>query len=164
MADTFWNDLSIPYQEEDEEFNFANLVIVAQHFLKAVGRAAQLGEQAEVLTEQIATVTVQRDRKDRELKVLRRKILASNYKGMSKSASRDVQEAFILAMAEKDGLLPELEALEAEIERLTREIEAREPRVAEFRNRMKLIETTMGWGKQYLDFEKLVIRSTSYGN
>lgn len=163
MNKDFWKDMVIPFQNEDDELQFANLVAVSQHFIKAVGLAAQLGEQAEALTEQLANVTITLERKQRDLSEFRKSILAKHYKRISKSAGKDVQEAFIRAMADEDGREQELIDLDAEIEKLTREIEIRTPRVAQYKARLKMLEMTMGWGKQYLDFEKLIIRSSTYG-
>lgn len=164
MDDTFWEDMVIPFQEEDEEFQFANPVVVSQQFVKAIGTASYLGKQAEILTEQIGNLKVTLDRFKRERDKLRRRILANHYKEITKSASSEIQDAFIYKMAQEDGLSKELLEIEAEIEDLTREIEVREPRVDQYKTRLRLLETSMNWGKQYLDFDKLIIRSTNYSN
>lgn len=164
MKDDFWKNLVIPFQEEDEEFQFANPVVVGQYFLKAVGTAAYLGEQAESLTEQVGNLRVQLDRKKRDLSKFRRSVLAAYYKEITKSASSEVQDAFIEKKADEMGRLKEMQDLEEEIENLVRELEIREPRLDQYRTRLKLLENSLNWGKQYLDFEKLMIRSTNYGN
>jgi len=162
MPDTFWQDMQFPFQDEDDQFQFANLVVVAEQFLRATSTAAALNEQAEVLQEQLANLRIMYERKERQLKILRRNILARNYKQMSKSAGKDVQEAFIVAMAASDGVLQELLDVEQAMEKLQQEIEQREPVLDELRNRLKTLDTIMGWGKQYLDFEKLLLRSSQY--
>ena len=162
-VDTFWEDIQIPYQEDNKDFQFTNPVAVSQHFVKSVGRLAQVAEQAEVLTDQIATITVHMERRERDLKMLRRKILAKHYKSITKSAGSEIQEAFVRLKAEEEGLLSALESIEAEIEKDRRELEIRIPRVAKLRSRMKAIETTLIWGKQHLDFEKILMRTQHNG-
>ncbi len=161
MTDTFWAELKIPYQEEDSSFQFANTVVVAQHFLKSVGRAAQLGEQAEDLTRQIANVIIQRERKERQLKILRRQILAKHYAALAKSAAHEVREAFILAMAKEDDVLTELLAIESSINSFTILLEAMEPQVSQYRARLKMLETTVEWATQYINFEKFMMRAAN---
>jgi hypothetical protein len=161
MQDKFWEELVIPFQEEDGNFQYANPVVVGQYFIKAVGVAAFLGQQAETLTEQIGNLRVSLDRKKRDLAKVRRKVLSESYKEVKSSASTEVQDAFVHRKAHDLGFGVELETLENEVEALVRELEIREPRLDQYRSRLKLLELSMNWGKQYLDFEKLVIRSSN---
>lgn len=158
-TDGFWERLNIPYQEDNDDFQFVNPVVVARQFVKAVGEATTLGNMAEVLTEQLANLKVQLDRKERELRSFRREVFSKHYKEITRSAGSEIQDAFLRNKAEEDGRLPELLSLEADIESLRKEIEVREPRVDQYRLRLKMMETIMVWGKQYLDYEKLVTRT-----
>lgn len=157
----FWSSVTIPFQEEDAQFDFANPVIVQRQFLKLSAESAYLAEQAEVLTEQLANITIKKERKERELRNFRRQIFAKHYSSITKSASSELQDAFILNMARKDGREAELLQLEAEIETLEKELEIRKPRIDQYKARMKVIENLLTWGKQYLDYDKLVMRSSN---
>lgn len=157
-APTYWAKLKLPFQIEDDGFQFTNPVVLATKFVEAAGIAAYLGQETEVLTEQLGNLKITLERKRRELASFRRGILAGNYKKITKSASSEIQEAFIYATAKDAGCLVGLMALEADIEQLLQDIESREPRLAQYKHRFKVLELTMGWGKQYLDFEKLVAR------
>lgn len=160
--DTFWKDFVIPFQEEDGDFQFANPVVVAQYFIRAVGTASFLGHQAEMLTEQIGNLRVKLERAKRDLAKFRRRILSRHYSEITKSASSEIQEAFLHKIIHADGEELEFKRLEDEIEALTKELEIREPRLEQYRARLKVLETSMNWSKQYLDFDKLVIRSTNF--
>lgn len=158
--DAFWETLNIPIQVEDDGFQFVNPVVMAQRFVHAMGQAALLGSQIETLTEQIANLTVNRDRKVRELRKLRREVLANAYTKLTKSAPSEIQEAFVLKAAAEQGRQDEFTALEAEIEYLERELESRTPRIGVYKARLKTLELAMNWGKQYLDFDKLITRAS----
>lgn len=158
MDEKFWEDIKIPFQENDDNFQFVNPVAVAQKFAKASGILSFLSKQAEVLTEQIATYTIRLEEARRKLRGLRREVLSKHYKEISKSAGSEVQEAFIYNKATEDGCVTELLEIEAEIESLTGMIASRQPRLDQFRARQKTLIQNMEWAEQYLNFEKHVTR------
>jgi len=158
MADTFWDSIEIPFQELEEDVQFVNPVVVANGFMKAAAQAKALGEKMEVLSEQMANLNIALERKRREMAKLRRDLLAAHYTKITKSAPSEVQEAFLITVANTEGRLPDLLAIEQEIERLTRELEIREPRLNQYKARLRMLETIVGWGKQYVDYDKLLLR------
>lgn len=154
----FWDEVTIEFQEEDDGFHFVNPVVMAQYFVKAVGHATQLHRDMEVLKEEVANLTIRKERKQRELAKLRKAIIAANYSESTKSASSEIQDAFVLAKAPSLGKLDELKEIEADIEELIRLIEVREPKIEEIKVRLRALENFTNWGKQYLDFDKLLRR------
>lgn len=160
MKDTksFWTQMPIPFQDEDESYDFANPVVISQDFLRATALAAEIGEKAEVLTEELANLEILKERAIRRRNALIRDIMVNHYDSLSKSARSTVHEAFVYKKAKDEGRLPELCEIDADIEKYTREIEAREPRLSQFKNRLRLIENKMEWAKEYLNYEKHVDR------
>lgn len=159
MSDSFWDDLEIPFQEDEEGYQFANAVIVAQEFLKAIGKLSYEGQQAEDLTQEIAGLTLMLESAETSLTKLRRKIFAKHYKGIAKSASTEVRDAYIYNKAEEDGHLQTLTDLEDNITKLKANIRIKEASLEKHRSRIKILQTVRDWSKQYLDFDKLLIRS-----
>lgn len=157
MSD-FWDRMNIEFQEEDDGFQFVNPVVMAQYFVKAVGEATQLYRDMEVLNEEVANLTIRKERKEREIKALRKRIIAANYNQLTKSASSEVHDAFVWAHAATIGKLDELKQLEEDIEVIEKMIEVRKPKIDEVKTRLRAIENFTTWGKQYLDFDKLLRR------
>ncbi len=155
----FYDLLSVAINEEDDDFEFANRQVVAEHFLRLQQMAAQVVARATALTAEIATLEVHKKRFARELKQIRRQVLAANYAKITKTATPEIQDAFVfLCLQDDPDLLTKFGGLEAELEEVTREIESREPRLTEFKDDLKAIERTAEYCKQYLDYEKLDMR------
>lgn len=163
MDEEFWDDMIIPFQTVDKEFQWVNSVVVVRKFITSIGTLSMLGKSMEVLTEQLGSLNVQLEAEQRKLKVLRKEILSRHYKAITKSASSELQDAFIRNKAQEDGVLADLTILETEIERLTVQIARRKPRVAQYQFRIKTLNTSMEWAKQYVDFDKMVTKSEKFG-
>lgn len=159
---SFWKDLPIPFQNEDDIVQFANPVEVQRHLLLATAYSNYLGGQMEILTEQIATFEVERDRFQREKTRLERDILASNIDSIAKSASEPVRAAFIYAKA-TETQRTKMRELEESIEEKTRLIEARQPRVDQFKSRLKVLEFKTDMAREYLYQERSINRVTNNG-
>lgn len=158
MADTFWDDLIIPVQTDDIGIEFVNPVLVAQTFIKAIGMMSYEGQLGETLTGEITGLTLMLDAKERELGRLKRKIMAKHFKGLAKSASTEVREAYLIIKAEEDGKLKQLEDAEDEIAQLKAKILAKEHECNKQKTRLKTLQIVRDWSKQYLDFDKIIMR------
>jgi uncharacterized coiled-coil protein SlyX len=158
MDDTFWKDFAIPFQVEDDEVSFANPVRVQRSFLEAVSELAYYGEKAERLTEQIAKLEAQRDAIRAGLRRLRREFLASEYSRITKTASSDIQEAFILNVAIQKGRDGELKEIEQTLEQKEEQLRALVPKLRKVEARMKALQRREEWAREYLNFEKLMTR------
>jgi HAMP domain-containing protein len=157
--DTFWQDITVPVNDEWESngLDFVNAVQVAEMFAKHTSTAAFLAHKAERLTGEVNELEFKRVQAQRELKRLRREVVARNFKGIPKSANADMQEAFILSVM-TDEERAHHDALETEIDEFTDDIGQRMPALEKYRARLKVLEKTMEWMKQYLDFDKLQTR------
>lgn len=160
---SFWNDLVIPFQEEDGDFQFANPVVVAQHFIKAVGMAAYIGQQGEDLTADIAQLKLNLTDLEDELRVFRQYIFTTYFKDIPKSGGNEVKDAFVRLKAIDDGSDTVLAILEKGITTIKRTITEKSHKESKFKAQLKLLETTMSWSKQYLDFDKMIMRSEKFG-
>lgn len=158
----FWRDASIPVNEtwEKDGTDFANPVEIADMFVRATGMAAELAAEAEALTEAVANAEYIRDEAKLDYMRLRRSILAHNISSIKSGWSAEAVEAFILACA--GDRAAELLRLEKLVDDAEREIRVRRPRLEKIRNRLKRLETSMDWAKQYLDYEKLMQRVTGH--
>lgn len=156
-TDRFWEALPIPYQEEEEDVQFANPVVVQRHFLRLTRALAQTLGPAEALAEEIATLEGEKAEWQRELARIRRDLLAGSLDRIKKT-TLDMQNAFLLNVARESGREEQLEEAEAEIETREREIARRAPVLEKLRARQKAIEQVMNGGKQYLDMEKLFMK------
>ena len=161
--DPFWDGFEIPFQEEAEDFDFINAVVVSKHFIKAISLSAEAAEKAEVLTIEIANKEVELARIERDLALIRRDLLAENYAGITKSASSEIQEAFILKCATGSKHEQTFRSLEKSREEALRFLEIRKPRLEQLRARLKHIENKMNWAQQYLNFEKILMKVTDEG-
>lgn len=157
----FWDALTIPSQVEADGFEFVNPVVMAQQFVKAVGYAQMIGKELEDLTSEIVKLTIQKERIERDLRRLRVDILSHSYDKVTKSASAEIQDAFVRRQAIVLGRVTELDKLEAALEDLVKKIEDREPERDRRKNQLKILELAMNWGKQYLDFDKLLRRTSA---
>ena len=161
IDDGFWQGMIPPFQEEDIRFQFANPVVLAQTFLKAARAFALHHEQAEVLLKQVGELNVKKARAERRLKAMRREILASNFKGLAKSASEEVRDAYINQAAAQDrDLKKELDLLNLEIEEYTREIEARTPAIDILKNRIRAAVEMREFVEQYVNADKAYLRAS----
>jgi hypothetical protein len=157
-ADEFWLRVELPFQAEDDEVQFVNPVVAAEWFAQKTQDIAYLNGLAEAIEEEVANLKVHRRRAEHAFAKFRRRLLASNYAGITKSADKEIQAAFLLKIAEQQGKLDELETHEEEIEQIVRMIEVREPRRDQFYARLKAIKDSVESAKQYLDFSKLEMR------
>jgi hypothetical protein len=65
--------------------------------------------------------------------------------------------------AAEAGESAKLQQLIADIETLTTLIETKSPQLDRLKGRLKILETSMDWAKQYLDYEKLIKRIDGFG-
>lgn len=158
--DEFWKSFPIPYQDSDDDYDFVNAVTVSREFMKIQADMAYFSGLAEVLTKQIASKQVELNRVERDLALLRRKVLAENYKEMNKSARPEIQEAFILRCVQGTQDETLIKDLENQKDSMLRYIEEREPSLDIVKSRMKAIERKMEYTTQFLNFEKLLHRVT----
>lgn len=156
--DKFWDALPIPYQTEDEEYEFANPVVVQQQFLRLSRATAVVCQEAEDVTSEIADLENDKSEVQLELSNLRRQLFAANYKQITKSASSEVQDAFILTTARDCGREEELADLEEMVADLESRIRRLKPVQAKLWNRQNMIKQTFDYGKNYLDFEKVLTK------
>jgi chromosome segregation ATPase len=163
-TDSFWGDISVPLNEDWQTngFDLINSVQVAELFAKCTSIAARLAHKAEKLTDQIQSLDFQRSQAQRDLKKLKRGILAQHFKGLPKSANAEIQEAYLLSVMSEEQR-QEFDALEVEVDTLNLEIGARTPKLDRYRARLKQLERNLDWMKQYLDFDKLQTRIHSGG-
>jgi hypothetical protein len=152
---SWWDRVALPTNHEDDSFEFVNRVVAAEWFADKTEDIAKLAQLNEAVLKQIKNFKVAQERLRRQVKTFRRKVLAKHYNQMTKSASPEVQDAFILRCAIEDGEEAELLALEDEIEQLEFEIERRVPFRDMVDTRMKTLQLAMESAKQYLDAEKL---------
>lgn len=155
----FWNNSFVPVDEDWQEngTEFVNPVVVADMFAGATSRAARLAQEAEVISEKIAKLDYERGRAQRSIGKIRRAIFADNYSKITKSAGSEIQDAFVLAMAD-DAQREQIKAFEEEIDAHSDKIGKLTPRLDRIRFRLKTLEKNMEWAKQYLDFDKMLTR------
>jgi hypothetical protein len=154
----FWDRLVIPFQEEDLEFEFANDITVQRGLLVDQSLAAYIGHMVERLEEELALLEYEKAEKQRELSTLRRAILAENYDKITKTASSEVQEAFIYRCAVNSHKDASLLQIEAEIESLTRRIEIKTPLANKYRGRLKQVDKKSERATNYLNHEGRVMK------
>lgn len=155
----FWSSAYVPVDEDWEETGteFVNPVVVADMFALATGMAAKLAQEAEVISEQIANLEFEKAKLMRQLAKIRRTIFADHYNKITKSASAEIQDAFIMAMAD-EGQKKQILALEDEIEDCVQKIGRLTPRLEKIRFRLRTLEKNMEWAKQFLDYDKMQAR------
>lgn len=163
QKDRFWDALPIPYQTEDGEYDFANPIVVQQHFLRLSKATAIISEKAEQLTKTLSELEDERAEEQYKLGQLRRRLFAANYKLITKSASNEIQDAFILMTARGTDQEDDLLALEERIHELDGEIRRLKPRIERLWTRQKQIQLTIDAGKQYLDYEKKLMHIENNG-
>lgn len=156
--DTFWQDIQLPINEEYEEngYDIVNPVDVAEKFILAISYSTALGERAESLTQQLADLEIERDKKQRELNKLRRLILSENLPKLKSSWGSEIVEGFILASA--GDKTASMKDLEVQVEQFDDKIAALKPKVLKAEKRLKLLEKNMEWARQFLDYDKLLHR------
>lgn len=156
---TFWNSAYVPVDEDWKEngTEFVNPVVVADMFATSTGTAAKLAQEAEVISEKLAKLDYEKGRLARQVAKIRRTIFADHYNKITKSAGAEIQDAFILSMAD-EGQKALLLSLEEDIEDRLDKIGRLTPRLERVRYRLKVLERNMDWAKQYLDHEKLQMR------
>lgn len=153
--DTFWDDIQIPINPdwEDNDADFVNPVVVADMFASATGFAATICSDLEALTDKLSKLERQKAKLVKELARIRRDILAEEYKRITKSASPEVQTAFIWSSASsKQRTLmrnyeDKLEVIDAHIMSITAERER-------LNNRLKRLDRNMDFAREYLNFDK----------
>lgn len=163
QSDQFWKTVELPFQTDDRDFQFVNPVAAAEWFAKKTSDISYLNGMAELLEEEIANLKVHLRRKDEDLSRLRRKLLAGAYDRVSKSASTEILNAFVLKLAQDEGRGPKMTELEEEKEDIVRSIEVREPRRNQLYARLKAIRDSQDAARQYLDYNKLEQRLQSGG-
>lgn len=155
--DRFFEEVIVPFNDEDESLEFINPVVVAEHFARITALNARLASQSEGGSSRLAELEADLKRENREIDKLRRKVFADNFNDVTRTAPKEIQDAFILSRADQEVLdqLTEHEDNKAYIEDEMDVVKAALDRI---RSRMRLIEKTMDWAKQYLDYEKLLTR------
>lgn len=150
----FWRTSCVPYNDEWQEngLDFVNPVTVADQFIKAAAQASRTAYEAEIIAKHVAEWQDMQDAVEHKLLVLRRKILAENYDKITKSATPEIQNAFILKHAGKHAT--EMQEKENELETIVREIGAWKPYLAKLDKRLRRLERNMDWATQYLNFDK----------
>ena len=159
--DTFWKDIVVPFQEEDETYEFSSLFQISKYFAKSTGIIAYLGEQAEKLNLEEKSLEEKLMEVEEEFRQLRRKINAKHYKSITKSASSELQEAFLWTKAEEEGKLQEYQQLESDINLLKKHIFKKRKEIDKLKYRIKMLEMAQRAGTEHLNFEKLIMRITS---
>jgi hypothetical protein len=163
QTDTFWKTVELPFQTDDQNFQFVNPVAAAEWFAKKTSDISFLNGLAEILEEEIANLKVHLRRKDEEIGRLRRRLLANAYDRIAKSAGTEILNSFVLKLAEDDSKGPQLAKMEEEKEELVRSIEVREPRRNQLYARLKAIRDAQDAARQYLDYNKLEQRLNAGG-
>lgn len=162
--DNFWDALQIPMNEDWREngLQLVNPVEVAEKFMECTSLAAFQAQQAEDLIREKESLAFQRTQALREMRRLKRIVLARNFKGITKSANADMLEAYLLSvMTEQE--VGKFAELEAEIDVYSDEIGKREPRLGIIESRLKRMDKTLDYMKQYLDYHKLETRVSGKG-
>lgn len=157
---TFWNRAFIPVNTENKDYELVNPVVVAERFVEVTHDMAQLAQHAEEGSDAIASLELDLSVNMRKTSKIRKRLLADNYDDVTKTASSEIQEAFILKCARDAGeeVLSTLENLEIERQDLESKISDHKLALEKIKNRMKLIQINMELAKQYLDHEKLLTR------
>lgn len=163
QSDEFWKTVELPFQTDDRNFQFVNPVAAAEWFAKKTSDISFLNGMAELLEEEIANLKVHLRRKDEELNKLRRRLLSGAYDKISKSASTEILNAFVLTLAEAGGKGIKLTELEDQKEEIVKSIEVREPRRNQLYARLKAIRDSQDAARQYLDYNKLEQRLNAGG-
>jgi len=161
--DNFWEWVAIPFNDEDREFEFVNPVELSERFIEATGIAANYGQITEQWTNELNRLDRERSDIARQIAALRRKILAENYAGITKSAGAEIQDAFVLKCAREMGLEDQLLALEKKHEEVQVKIDTLSARLELLRHRLKVLEKSMDWAREYLNFQKLDMRLEAQG-
>lgn len=152
--DTFYEDLLIPFNDEDPDFDFVNHVHAQQKLVEGQNGFTEYTEHAERHTKVIGRATKIRNEAERDLRRLRRQVLASNFGQFKASYGEEARDAFVYKKAEETGRLEDLLTLEAVIETQTREIESHQYRLDLVRGRLKAIEKTMDTAVHLLNLHK----------
>lgn len=163
MSDNFWKESTIPFQTEEADFQYANPVVVAQKYLWYQAQAAYLGEKAEGLTSDIGSLSIKLEDAEKGRKALRSRLLAQNYKTLTKSASSEVQDAYVLNCAITSGQLVYQEYLDFEntIKIVSKQIAEKQNLLNKYKNRMAHLRISLECATQYLNFEKHITRMDS---
>lgn len=155
----FWNSAYVPVDEDWKEngTEFVNSVVVADMFATSTGTAARLAQEAEVISEKIAKLEYEKGKVSRQIAKLRRTIFAEHYNKITKSAGTEIQDAFVLSMAD-EGQRQLLLSLEDSVDESQDKIGRLLPRLERVRYRLKVLEKNMEWAKQFLDYDKMLTR------
>lgn len=151
-----WERIAVPINEDwrENEFEMVNPVDVAEMFAATTGLAAYTAQEAEEVTERIRNLENTKSKKQRKVTRIRRTIFADHYAKLTKSAGTEVQDAFVLSMADAEQQ-KELLTLEEEIDGLDDNIAPLVNKRDKLLFRLKMIEKNMEYARHFLDFEKL---------
>lgn len=156
--DTFWEEYPLKYNDEDDGFEFVNLVDVAEEFVKMVSVTSRLGYDLERLTEAKANVEVEKQRAERALNTLRRTILSDGLQDVAKTSKPQILEAFILERAKQNNTEGSLLQWENKIEECEKKLEIIQPRINKVQSRLTYMKIKAENLRQYLDYQKLQLR------
>lgn len=162
-ADNFWEDVVIPFQEDDANFEFANPLVVSEAFLKAIAWGAQISGLAEDLFIEISKLETEKKDIDRKIAKIDRTVLSKFYSEITKTAAPEVRRAFIQNKSAEIGKDVELDALEQKRDDIQAKLDDLERKREFYKNRMRFLEKSTEWAKQYLDYDKLLERLETKG-
>lgn len=131
----------------------ANPVTTADRFLENAALAAHLGAEAEVIAEEIYDLDMDRDKHNRTIASIRRRILSTHFADIRASWGSEVVDAFVMSKtvgADWATLNQSYEALDT----LAEKIGAKKKRLDTLHKRFKIQERVVDWSRQYVDYSK----------
>jgi hypothetical protein len=156
-GNTFWQNLPIPYQEEDTSLDFINVVDAVQFIGKYPSEIARYASRAEELELAIGNADAVKGAAERKLARLRRTILAFHFVDYKSSFTEKATEAFIERVASPEQK-EEMIGLFDEVEAALGIIDDSRPRLAGVRGRLKALDQKFRACEQYINYEKFAGR------
>lgn len=158
MSSTFFDKIQVPLNLDYEEngLEFVNAVTVADKFAESTVINAELSRETEMAAIALASVDFELEQVKRQIAKLRRRIFAENYGKITKSASNEVLDAFVLSHAGlHESPLLELEDLEQD---LWKARTAAATGLEQCKARMRAFERTINSLTEWLNYDKFRTR------
>lgn len=158
----FWDQVHIPYQNEDPRFPLADPLTVAEQFIFISEDSALLGQRLEEIEDALSDLDQELAEEERKLSRLRKVLIAENYDSLAKSASTEIVDAFVVKAAIEADRYQDLEEMEDHVA----DLKSRRSKLSRSRSkvkaRMRFLDSQANWAKQYLDYDKLKERLGGY--
>ena len=154
MADDFWDDRELEFQLTYPDLDFVNAVKMAKFLATGTADMTEISRAMEVLVEKLTKLMNEEAGYRRSITNIRRHLLAKHYTKITKSASSEIQDAFILKKAQEEGEVDAMVDLEVKVEACRALREDLEIELQKFKNRQKLLESQLQAAREIVNFEK----------